>query len=86
MHKNRRDTASYTYYLSSARGETGLTGGIIVIVTPEKYIPKKNKNIKSLALSPFLPGNKIILNDESDHNLETTDTSLTEKYDISHTS
>ena len=51
-----------------------------------KYIPKKLKNIKSLALSPFLPVNKRLVNDENDHNIETTDTSQSEKYDMSHTS
>ena len=35
---------------------------------------------------PFLPGNKIILNEKDDHNPETTDTSRYEKYDMSHTS
>ena len=42
--------------------------------------------MKSLALSPFIPVNKRLLNDENDHNLETTDNSLYEKYDMSHTS
>ena len=46
----------------------------------------KKKNIKSLVLSPFLPGNKILLNKDNDDDPETTHTSLTEKYDISHTS
>ena len=55
-------------------------------MTPEKCIPKKNKNIKSLALSPFIPGNKGLLNEENDHNPKTTDTSQSEKYDMSHTS
>ena len=54
VQKHWRDTASFTSYLSSETGETGLTGGTRVIVTPEKLIPKKKKNIKSLALSPFL--------------------------------
>ena len=76
----------YTYYLYSATGETGLTGGTRVSVTTQKRNPKKKKNIKSKALSPFLPVNKILLNKENDHNPETTDTSLSEKYDMSHTS
>ena len=42
--------------------------------------------MKSLALSPFLPGNKRLLNDKNDHNPENTDTSLSEKDDMSHTS
>ena len=37
-------------------------------------------------MSPFLPGNKILLKEENDHNPETTDTSRSEKYDMSHTS
>ena len=53
---------------------------------PDKRIAKKKKNIKSLDLYPFLPGNKILLNDENDNNPETTDTSLSEKDDMSHTS
>ena len=71
--KNRRDTAYYTYSLSSATGETVLTGGTSVSATPEKIIPKKKKNIKSKALYPFLPGNKILLNEDNYHNPETTD-------------
>ena len=55
-------------------------------ITPEKRIPKKHKYIKLTALSPFLPGNKILLNADNDDNPETTDTSLPGKYDISHTS
>ena len=61
--KHRRYTSSYTYFLSSATVETGLTGGTRLSVTPEKRIPKKNKNIKSKAFSPFLPGNKRLLNE-----------------------
>ena len=53
---------------------------------PEKRIPKKKKYIKSLSLSPFLPGNKRVLNEENDHNPETADTSRSGKYDMSHTS
>ena len=67
-------------------GETGLTVGTRVSVTPEKRIPKKKKNIKYKALSPFLPANKILLNEDNDDNPETTDTSLYEKDDMSHTS
>ena len=66
--------------------ETGLTGRTRVSETPEKIIPKKKNNIKSLALSPFLPVNKRLLNEENDHNTETIDTSRSEKYDMSHTS
>ena len=35
---------------------------------PEKLIPRKKKYIKSLSLSPFLPENKIFLNEENDYN------------------
>ena len=42
--------------------------------------------MKSLALSPFIPVNKRLLNDENDHNPETTDNSLYEKFDMSYTS
>ena len=35
--------------LSVNNGETGATGAII---TPEKIIPRKKSNIKSLAMSP----------------------------------
>ena len=86
MHKHRRDTASYTFSLSSDTWEKCLSGGTRLSVTLEKLIPKKKKNIKSLSLYPFLPGNKIILNEKDDHNPETTDTSRYEKYDMSHTS
>ena len=82
---HRRDTYYYKSFLSSATGEIGLTGGTRVSVTLEKRIPKKKKNIKSKDLSPFLPGNKVVLNKENDHDTETTDTSLSEKYDMSHT-
>ena len=85
-HKHQRDTDSYTSSLSLATGETGLTGGTRLSLTPEKRIPKKKKILKSLALSPFLPGNKILLNKENDNNPETTDTSRSEKDDMSHTS
>ena len=86
VHKHRRYKPSYTSYLSSATGETGLTGGKGVSVTPEKRIPKKKKNIKSKALSPFISGNKTLLKEENDHNSETTDTSLSGKDDMSRTS
>ena len=51
-----------------------------------EIIPKKKKNIKPKALSPFLPGNKRLLNEDNYDNPETTDTSISEKYDMSHTS
>ena len=35
---------------------------------------------------PFLPGNKILLNKDNHDNTQTTDTSLSEKYDMSHIS
>ena len=53
---------------------------------PEKRIPKKKKYIKPKALSPFLPGNKRQLSEDNDDNPETTDTSLSGKDDMSHTS
>ena len=37
-------------------------------------------------MSPFIPVNKRLLNEENDHNPETTDTSKSEKDDMSHTS
>ena len=37
-------------------------------------------------MSPFLPGNKILLNEYNDDNPETTYTSLSVKYDVSRTS
>ena len=86
MRKHQRDTASRTSYLSLSTGETGLTGGTRVSVTPEKRIPKNKKHIKSLPLTQFIPGNIILLNDENDHNPKTTDTSLYEKDDMSYTS
>ena len=43
VHKHWRDTASYTYSLYSATGETGLTGGTMVSLTPEKRIPRRRK-------------------------------------------
>ena len=82
VHKHRIDKS----YLSAATEEKSLTGGTRVSLTPEKFILKKKKNIKSLDLSPFLPGNKILLNEINDNNPETTDTSQSEKYDMSHTS
>ena len=36
-------------------------------------------------MSPFLPGNKRPSNKDNDDNNETTDTSLSGKYDMSHT-
>ena len=50
--------------MSSSTGESGLTGIIRVNVTPEKRIPKKHKYVKPTALSPFLPGDKILLNED----------------------
>ena len=35
---------------------------------------------------PFIPGNKRLLNGKNDDNLETIDTSQSEKYDTPHTS
>ena len=55
VHTHQRDTASVTSSLSSSTGETSLTGGTRVNVTPEKLIPNKKKYIKTKALSPFLP-------------------------------
>ena len=72
--------------MSSATGETILTEETRVSVTPEKRIPNKNINIKSLSLSPFIAGNKIQLKEGNYHNPETTDTSQSEKYYISHIS
>ena len=37
-------------------------------------------------MSPVLPGNKRLLNEDNDDNPETTDASVYEKYDMSHTS
>ena len=37
-------------------------------------------------MSPFIPGNKILLNKENDQNPETTDTLQSEKYDMSYNS
>ena len=79
VRKHQRDTAFHTSSLSSSTGETGLTGGKIVNVTPEKRIPKKKKYIKPKYLSPFLPGNKIVLNKDNYDNPETADTSLSGK-------
>ena len=86
MRKHQRDTASVTSSLSSSTRETGLIGGTRVDVTPEKRIPKKKKYIKPKALYTVLPENKILLKEDNDDNLETTDTSLSGKYDMSHTS
>ena len=82
VHKHWRYVPSFY----SATGETSLTGGTRVSVTPEKRIPKKKKYIKYLALSPFITGNRRLLNEENDNNPETTDTSRSEKDDMSHTS
>ena len=37
-------------------------------------------------MSPFIPWNKRLLNKDNDHNPETTDNSLSEKYNMSVTS
>ena len=86
MRKYQIDTASHTSSLSSSTIEIGSTIGTRVNVTPEKLIPKKKKCIKSKYLSPFLPGNKGLINEYNDDNPEITDTSLSEKYDMSNTS
>ena len=86
VRKHQRYTDSHTSSLSSSTVETGLTGGTRVTVTPGKRIPKKNKCIKSTALSPIITGNKRLLNEDNDDNPKTTDTSLSEKDDMSHTS
>ena len=57
----------------------------MVNVTPEKRIPKKHKYIKPTDLSPFIPGNKILLNEDNDDNPETIDTLLSGKDHRSHT-
>ena len=44
--KHRR----YTYYLSAATGETGLTGETRASVTPEKHVPKKKGKYSYLCL------------------------------------
>ena len=82
MRKNQRDTTYVTSSLSSSMEESGLSGGTRVKVTTEKRIPKKNKYIKPKVLSPFHPGNKIPLNADNDYNPETTNTSLSGKYDM----
>ena len=86
VRKHRIDTASITSSLFSSPVESGLIGWTSVNLTPDKRIPKKKKNIKSKALSPFLPVNKILINEENDNNPETKNTSLSEKDDMSHTS
>ena len=53
VRKHHRDTASVTSSLYSSAGETVLTGGTRVNVTPEKRIPMKKKYIKPKALSSF---------------------------------
>ena len=79
-------TASVTSSLSSSNRESGLIGVTRVNVTQEKSIPKKKKYIKSKYLSPFVPGNKMLLNEDNYDNTKTRYTSLTEKDDMSHTS
>ena len=75
-HKQQRYISSVISYFSSSTGELGLTGVIRVLVTPQKHIPKKKKYIKPKDLSPFITGNKILLNEDNDNNPETIDTSL----------
>ena len=41
VRKHQIDTASHTSYLSPSTGETGLTGGTRVNVTPKKHITNK---------------------------------------------
>ena len=86
MRKNWRDTYSVTSSLYSPTGESFLTGETRVNVTPEKRIPKKQKYIKPTYLSPFIPVNKRLLNKDDYDNPVTTDTSLSVKDDMSHTS
>ena len=62
-----------------------MTGGKRVNVTPKKHIPNNRKYIKPTALSPFLPRNKILLNEYNDDNPENTDTSLSGKDDMLYT-
>ena len=69
VRKKKRYSFCYVY-LSSSTGESGLTGGTRVNLTSEKRIPKNHKYIKPTALSPFLPGNKILLNEDNDDNPE----------------
>ena len=71
VRKKNKDTDSVTSSLSSSMGESGLTGGTKVNVTPEKRIPTKHKYIKPTDLSPFIPENKILLNEDNDDNPET---------------
>ena len=86
VRKHQRYTASHTSYFSSSTGDTGLTEGTRVNLMPDKRIQQKKKCIKQKALSPFIPGNKILLNKDNYDNPETKDTSLYEKDDMSHTS
>ena len=60
--------------MSSSTGESGLTGVTRVNIMTKKRIPKKHKYIKPTALSPFIPGNKRLLNEDNYDNPETTDT------------
>ena len=86
VRRKQIDTASITSSLSSSTGESYLTGGTRVNVTPEKRIPNKQNYIKPTALSPYLFGNKWLLNEDYDDNPETTYTSISGKDDMSHTS
>ena len=66
--REKIDTASVTSSLYSSTGESGLTGGTRVNITPKKRIKKKHKYIKPPNLSPFIPENKILLNEDNDDN------------------
>ena len=72
--KHQRDIDSYTSYFYSSTGETVLPVLTIVNVMPEKRILKKKKKINYKSLSPFLPENRRLLNEDNDDNPETTDT------------
>ena len=82
---SKRYSFSYIFFVFS-NGRNRFNRRNEIKFNARKTYSKEEENIKSLALSPFLPVNKILLNKENDHNPETTDTSLSEKYDMSHTS
>ena len=86
VRKHWRDTDSVTIYLSSSTWKSYLKGETRVNVTPEKIIPQNQKYIKPTALSPFLPVNKVLLNEDNADDTETTDTSVSGKDDMLHTS
>ena len=85
VRKHQIDTAYHTSSLSSSTVETGLTGVTRVNIKPQKRITKKKKYIKFKALPPIILVNKRLLNEDNDNNTKNTYTSLSEKYDISHT-